>query len=86
MLMSRGLVLALWVGRGRRHLIRQVEGLKRVHLAPGVKGARQLHVAGAGARKRAVSSTAGFPDVVDGLGSGHLSSGLNNTQKTHTYK
>ncbi len=45
---------------------------------PGVEGARQLHATGAVARKRVVSgSSSSFPDVLDGLRSGHLSRILN---------
>lgn len=52
---------------------------------PAVEGARQLHAAGVVARKRAVSSSSGFPDTLDGLCTGHLSSRLNHTQKTCTH-
>lgn len=45
---------------------------------PGVERPRQLHAAGVVARKRAVSSSSGFPDTLDGLCTGHLSRNLIN--------
>lgn len=43
------------------------------------EGARQLHAAGVVARKRSICSTSSFPNILDGLCTGHLSSSLNNT-------
>lgn len=49
---------------------------------PVVEGPRQLHAAGVVARKRAVSSaSSSFPDILDGLCTGHLSSSLNHTHR-----
>lgn len=54
---------------------------------PSVEGPRQLHAAGVVGRKRAVSSSPGFPHILDGLCTGHLSRCLNeSTQKTFKQK
>lgn len=45
---------------------------------PGFDGPRQPHAAG-------VPSSPGFPDTLDGLCTGHLSSSLNHTRDTSSY-
>lgn len=71
--LQRGLVMVEVYSTGTGPRARG-DGGGRDQAGPGVKGAGQLHVAGAAARKRAVSSSSGFPDVLDGLCTGHLSS------------